>query len=51
MTKNYLLTCSKDGINIDFETTIKAIQEPDFWTCYDIAMSHGCEFFDVCEAN
>lgn len=49
--KKWLLTCSVDAINIDFETIIKANTEPDFWTCYDIATAHGCEWFYVTETE
>ena len=45
--KKWLLTCSKDGDRINHETTMQADTEPDFWTCYDIAAAHGCEFFTI----
>lgn len=45
--KKWLLTCSKDAVDIDFETTISSKTEPEFWDCYDIAMQHGCSFFTV----
>lgn len=50
MMKNWILTCSTDGVDIDFETTIKSETEPDFWTCYDMAMKHGCPLFTITEA-
>jgi hypothetical protein len=47
--KQYTLTCSTDGINIDYETTIESETEPNFWDCYHIARAQGCEFFSLCE--
>lgn len=47
--KTFLLTCSIDGINIDYETTINAEQEPSFWDCYEIATVHGCELWSLSE--
>lgn len=43
----WLLTCSKDAIEIDFETVIESETEPGFWECYDIASRNGCEFFSI----
>ena len=43
----YLLTCSIDAINVDYEQIIVADSEPDFWTCYDIAREHDCEWWMV----
>lgn len=48
--KKWYLTASTDGNMIDFETIIESDTEPDFWTCYDLAASHECEFFSVTEA-
>lgn len=45
MTK-YILTCSIDGIKIDYETIVNT---NDFWTCYEIAEKHGCYYFTVCK--
>lgn len=47
--KEYLLTASTDGINIDYEEIIESENEPDFWTCYEKATAHGCDFFHVQE--
>lgn len=49
--KTWELICSVDATNIDYVTTIKADQEPDFWTCYNIAAAHGCEFFTIQETD
>ena len=49
--KNYLLTCSKNGVDVNFETTIKTSKKPDFWSCYDIAIDNGCEFFSIDEVK
>ena len=49
--KQWLLVCSTDGNKIDWTTVINSDSEPDFWTCYDLATSHGCEFFTVDEAE
>ena len=43
--------CSIDADNIDYKETITCETEPDYWTCYAIAESHGCEFFDVQEVE
>lgn len=40
--KKWLLTCSVDGVNIDYEATLDAPTEPSFWTCQEIAEDHGC---------
>ena len=45
------LTCSIDADNIDYEETITCETEPDYWTCYAIAESHGCEYFNVQEVE
>lgn len=47
--KKWLLTCSVDANLIDYETIIKSDAEPDFWTCYEIAAAHGCDYFNVVE--
>ena len=49
--KKWILTCSIDGIGIDFETVITSETEPGFWTCYEIAENHGCVFFTITEAG
>jgi len=47
--KRWILTCSVDGIDIDFETILFSESEPGFWTCYDIATANGCDFFTITE--
>ena len=47
--KKWRLICSVDADKIDYEETILSDTEPDFWTCYAIAESHNCSFFDVSE--
>ena len=49
--KRYLLTCSVDAVGVDFEQEITATEEPDFWTCYEIAAAHGCEWFTLEEVE
>lgn len=44
----YAFTASKTDENVDFYTTITAADEPGFWECYELAASHGCEFW-TCE--
>ena len=45
--KKWLLTCSVDGVNIDFETTITSKQEPSFWACQSTAEAHDCNFWSL----
>lgn len=47
--KQWRLTASTNGVNIDFETIITAESEPGFWDCYELAGAHGCPFFDLSE--
>ena len=47
--KKWLLTCSKDGTEIDYDRVIESETEPDFWTCYNLAAEHGCEIFTIDE--
>lgn len=49
--RKYHFTASTDGNNIDYETVLFAMAEPDFWTCYELAAAHGCNFFTVEEAG
>lgn len=46
--RTYILQASFDGVNIDYEETIQAATEPDFWSLQDMAESHGCTFW-TCE--
>lgn len=43
--KKWLITCSVDAIDIDYETTIQSESEPDWWICESIACQHGCEWW------
>ena len=47
--KKWILTCSIDAIDIDYEEIITSDTEPDFWTCSEIAQAHGCDFWTVDE--
>ena len=43
--RKWRLDCSIDAINIDYSTTIESNEEPDWWTCEEIAKEHGCEWW------
>ena len=45
------LICSIDADNIDYEEDIVSDTEPDYWTCYNIAISHNCEYFEIIETE
>ena len=47
--KKWWLIASVDAVNVDYEQEIESETEPDFWTCYEIAQEHGCDFFYVTE--
>ena len=47
--KRWLLDCSRDGIDVDYEEIIWSESEPEFWDCYQIAEDHDCEWFTVIE--
>ena len=47
--KKYILTISRDAINIYKEITIKADKEPDFWKCYNLAQKYNCDYFSITE--
>ena len=47
--KKWILTCSIDAVDIDYEEILTSDTEPDFWTCNDIAQEHGCDFWTVDE--
>lgn len=47
--KKWILTCSVDAVEIDYEEIITSDTEPDFWTCDEIAQAHGCDFWTVDE--
>ena len=48
--KKYNLICSKDGNMVDYSEDIYAEDEPDYWTCQEIAEKHGCSLFHIFEA-
>lgn len=47
--KNYILTMSRDAINIYKEITIRAEKAPDFWECYELAAKNKCDYFYIME--
>ena len=47
--KKWLLICSIDAVDVDFETVLFSEEEPVFWTCNDIAQANGCDFWTICE--
>ena len=47
--KKWILTCSIDAVDIDYEEILTSDTEPDFWTCAEIAQAHGCDFWTVDE--
>lgn len=49
--KRWFLTCSKDGIFVDFETVLFSKEEPGFWTCEEIAQANKCSFWTINEAE
>ena len=49
--RQWLLTASKDGAFVDYETIIESDSEPSFWECYTIAEEHGCELFTIEELD
>ena len=47
--RKWRIVCSVDADGIDYEDVICSDTEPDYWTCYNIAESHGCQYFEVTE--
>ena len=45
--KKWLLVCSVDAINIDYEQIITSDTEPSFWDCYSIAENHNCDYWSL----
>ena len=45
--KKWLLTCSIDGVWVDFETVLFSEEEPGYWYCEHIASANGCDFFTI----
>ena len=49
--RKWLLTCSIDAVDVDYETVIESETEPDFWTCANIAREHDCEWWTLEECK
>lgn len=49
--KEWLLTCSIDAVDVDYETVIESETEPDWWTCENIAREHGCGWWALEECK
>lgn len=45
--KKWLLTCSVDAVDIDYDEIIESESEPDFWTCNNIADEHSCSWWII----
>lgn len=45
--KKWILTCSIDAFDIDYEETIESDTEPSFWECNNKAMEHGCDWWSI----
>lgn len=44
--ENYLITASKDGVDIEFETELQSTTKPNYYDVYERA-DHGCPLFFV----
>lgn len=49
--RKWLLTCSIDAIDVDYETIIESETEPDWWICANIAREHDCEWWTLEECK
>ena len=49
--RKWLLTCSIDAVDVDYETVIESETEPDWWTCESIAREYGCEWWTLEECK
>lgn len=49
--KKWILTLSKDGIEITAEMEILSNTEPGFWDCQAVADDEDCEFWTLEEAG
>lgn len=47
--KKWILTASRDGIDVDFEKIIESETEPGFWECYELADAAGCTLWSIDE--
>ena len=45
--KRWILKCSVDASQIDYEEVIESEKEPDIWTCTHIAEEHGCKWWSI----
>ena len=45
--ENYLITASKDGVDIDFETELQSTTKPNYYDVYELCADHGCPLFYV----
>lgn len=45
--KTWFLSCSIDGVNIDFDMIILSEKEPDFYECEKIAHDHDCKYWTI----
>lgn len=45
--KKWKLTCSIDGINIDYEEIIESNKEPNWWQCQENAEEHRCKLWSI----
>lgn len=45
----WLLTCSVDAVDVDYEQIIDSDEEPGYWECDEIAQEHGCDWWSICE--
>lgn len=49
--KAWYLDCSTDADLVDWSTVIYSEEEPDFWTCYNLAEDHDCPWFTISEED
>lgn len=45
--KKWILTCSIDAVDIDYEEIIESDTEPSFWECYNKAQEHSCDWWSI----
>ena len=45
----WILTCSIDAVDVDYDEIIESDEEPGFWDCQEIAEAHGCDFWSLNE--
>ena len=49
--ENYLITASKDGVDIDFETELQSTTKPNYYDVYELCADHGCPLFYVSQLD